>query len=732
MTLGAVHDARRASASEIDLLRVQLDCLPYSTALLDEAGRVLAVNGAWRRFGQENAADPRTIAGVGLDYLKACSDGDHEEGLSAARGIRHVLSGRSDSFELVYASHSPTQMRWYRLTACRPHESGSLGNVISVTHVDATETFIAGAHLRIQAGVARMLGSQVPMLSACRELALSVCHELDWDYAGIWTVDLPSQKLRCRDSWVRPGLQLAAFESGSRAAALGPGVGLPGRAWMSAKAQWAIDLDIAQEGDRDGVSRRRIMPPSAEQAGFRTAVSFPLKCGDEVLAVVDVFSRRRRSPDAALMELLETAGDQLALWELRERAKESARLAQADADDARARLESVLECAPAVVLVIGRDQNIQFINHTRPQFRKEDVVGKPWMGYVLPAHRVRIQTALDQVFATGTPQSYEVAVPEGDHPRWYLNHMGPIRIGGSITGAVVIAQDVTDAKLAQVELHDAQRLASVGTLAAGVAHEINTPVQFVNDSIHFLREASEDLFALITPLRELRHAVAEGAPQAAIDELLETVMAAEDRADLDYLREKVPRAFERSAEGLERVTTIVRSMKEFAHPAQKDMAPTDLNRAIMATLTVARNEYRYVAELETDLGELPPVTCHINDINQVVLNLVVNAAHTIEDVVRGTERRGVISVKTRRVGDDAVISVSDTGTGIHESIRPRIFDPFFTTKEVGRGTGQGLAIARAAVREKHGGDLSFETAIGHGTTFHIRIPLAGKQAGNKQ
>jgi PAS domain S-box-containing protein len=725
MAAVAPNEIRRVAPAEVDLLRVQLDCLPYGTALLDETGRILAANGAWRRFAQDNAADPIAAAGIELDCLK---DGD-ARGSSAGGSFRQVLGGTSDGFELVYACHSPTQMRWYRLTASRPHDRGALGNVISVTHVDATETFIAGAHLRIQAGVAKMLGSQLPMLSACRELALSVCHELDWDYTGIWTPDVQSQKLRCRDSWVRPELELAAFESGSRAAALGPGVGLPGRAWMSAKAQWATDSDVTQEGDG---ALRRIMPPSAVQAGFRTAVSFPLKCGNEVLAVVDVFSRRQRSPDAALMELLETAGDQLALWELRERAKESARLAQADADDARARLESVLECAPAVVLVIDREHKIQFINHVLPQYRKEDVIGTPWTGYVLPAHRVRIQTALTQVFATGAPQSYEVATQEGyGHPRWFLNHMGPIRIGNNITGAVVIAQDVTETKLAQIELHDAQRLASVGTLAAGVAHEINTPVQFVADSLHFLREASEDLFALIAPLRELGQAVAEDAPPAAITELLEVVTSAEERVDLDYLRERIPRAFERSAEGLERVTTIVRSMKEFAHPAQKEMAPSDLNRAIMATLTVARNEYRYVAELETDLGELPPVTCHVNDINQVVLNLVVNAAQAIEDVVRGTEQRGVIRVKTRHVGDDAVISVSDTGTGIRDSIRPRIFDPFFTTKEVGRGTGQGLAIARTAVREKHGGDLSFETAIGQGTTFHIRLPLAGKQAGTK-
>src|SRR5205823_5267382 len=146
-------------------------------------------------------------------------------------------------------------------------------------------------------------------------------------------------------------------------------------------------------------------------------------------------------------------------------------------------------------------------------------------------------------------------------------------------------------------------------------------------------------------------------------------------------------------------------MKEFAHPAQKDMAPADLNRAVQSTLTVATSEYKYVADLETELGQLPPVVCHVNDINQVVLNIVVNGAHAIGDAVKGSDRRGTIKVRTECQGDVAVISISDTGGGIPESVRGRIYDPFFTTKEVGRGTGQGLAIARTIVRDKHGGDL---------------------------
>jgi PAS domain S-box-containing protein len=294
------------------------------------------------------------------------------------------------------------------------------------------------------------------------------------------------------------------------------------------------------------------------------------------------------------------------------------------------------------------------------------------------------------------------------------------RARGSILRGVLL--DVTETRRLEAELRQAQKLESVGRLAAGVAHEINTPVQFVSDSVHFVRDAFGDLSSLMKSYGELRTAAASGS---ASPELVADVAEAEDAADVPYLLENVPKALERSLEGLDRVATIVRSMKEFAHPDQKEMAPVDLNQAIQSTLTIARNEYKYVAEVETDFGELPRVTCLVGEVNQVVLNIVVNAAHAIADAVKGTDARGRITVRTRREGDQVQIAISDTGGGIPEHVRERIFDPFFTTKEVGRGTGQGLAIARAVVVEKHHGSLTFESEVGRGTTFFVRLPIDG-------
>lgn len=275
----------------------------------------------------------------------------------------------------------------------------------------------------------------------------------------------------------------------------------------------------------------------------------------------------------------------------------------------------------------------------------------------------------------------------------------------------------------EIELRMAQKLEAVGQLAAGIAHEINTPIQFVGDSLRFLQESFDDLETLLVGYRA---ACLDLTPVPARGELRRRLEQAEEDADFAYLQERVPAACARTLEGVDRVASIVRAMKEFAHP-QTEQAPADLHQALVTTLTVARNEYKYVAEVHTDFGELPLVVCNLSDLNQVFLNLVVNAAHAIEDVERPGGELGTIRIGTERAGESVIIRIADSGHGIPEAIHTRIFDPFFTTKQVGRGSGQGLAIARSVVA-KHGGTLEFETRSGAGTTFTIRLPIAGVTA----
>ena len=280
--------------------------------------------------------------------------------------------------------------------------------------------------------------------------------------------------------------------------------------------------------------------------------------------------------------------------------------------------------------------------------------------------------------------------------------------------------DITEVRRRGLEVAASQKLESVGRLAAGVAHEINTPVQFVTDNVHFVRTSMTDIAAVVLAYRALQQAVQSqgdviGAAQRAAE--------AEISADLDYILENAPLAIESSIEGLGRIATIVRSMKEFAHPDQAVKQPADLNQAIRSTLVVAHNEYKYVAQIDAQLGDLPLVPCHLGEINQVILNLLVNASHAIADVVKDTGNLGKLTVRSGVDGEHVEISISDTGMGIPEAVRAKIFDPFFTTKEVGKGTGQGLAIARSVIVNKHGGTLRFETECNKGTTFFIRLPI---------
>jgi len=308
-----------------------------------------------------------------------------------------------------------------------------------------------------------------------------------------------------------------------------------------------------------------------------------------------------------------------------------------------------------------------------------------------------------------------------------LTHLGP---GGRLDCLFIVAHNIMERKRAEeerlraeIQSRQTQKMESIGRLAAGIAHEINTPTQFIGDNLRFLQQTFGQLESLVGLYHQLLRACRQGAPTP---ELTAAVQHAADTVDVEFVSREIPKSLSQALEGVDRVARIVRALKEFSHPGAEEKSPTDLNHLIESTITVSRNEWKYVADLVTDFDpDLPPVPCLPGQFNQLILNLLVNAGHAIAEIVGdGVRARGCIRVSTRRVGEWAEIRVSDTGGGIPEGIRDRVFEPFFTTKEAGKGTGQGLAIAHSVVVNKHQGSIRFETEPGQGTTFILQLPLA--------
>lgn len=265
-------------------------------------------------------------------------------------------------------------------------------------------------------------------------------------------------------------------------------------------------------------------------------------------------------------------------------------------------------------------------------------------------------------------------------------------------------------------------MAVLGQLAAGIAHEINTPAQYVSDNIFFLQDAFDGLHKVLRHYNRLLKAVTARTVKTKTVQDLQAVL---ETVEIDYLLDQIPQAISQSLEGMTRITQIVEAMRDFSHPGLMEKTAVDINQSIRSTIMVTRNIWKRWADLETDLDEsLPNLACQPGEINQVLLNLIVNAADAVADArVDSAAAKGVIRVQSLLMDQGIEIRVSDTGTGIPESVQARIFEPFFTTKAVGKGTGQGLAIS-AAVIANHGGSITFETQPGSGTTFVVRLPLA--------
>lgn len=349
---------------------------------------------------------------------------------------------------------------------------------------------------------------------------------------------------------------------------------------------------------------------------------------------------------------------------------------------------------------------------------REVVIGKTDDELALPVEKQQSQARHEQtVFDTGASV---LGVEEKCVTDSKTTHMLTSRVAlrdehGDVSGVLGIFADITSVKAMEDQLNQARRLEAIGQLSAGIAHEINTPMQYIGDNIQFLERASELLIQMGTEVEKLS--------ESHEDEDLRVMFGNWLRVSrFGQLKSRVPTAIVSAKEGVVVVSQIVQAMKAFAHPGDRELKLADLNAAISNTIIVSRNEWKYVADIDTEFAEFCAVKCNLGELNQVFLNIIVNAAHAISDTLGDGRRMGRIKISTHDEPNHVEVRIRDDGSGMPDHIRARIFEQFFTTKAVGSGTGQGLALAHAVVVDRHKGAIDVDSAPGKGTIFRIRIP----------
>ena len=571
-----------------------------------------------------------------------------------------------------------------------------------------------------QYAITRLLLDSNTLEEAAPYIMGMICQTLSWNVGAMWRVDEEKQVLRCAEVWDETDKRTEFIER-TRQSNFAIGIGLPGRAWKSGRVEWIIDV----AGD-DNFPRAA----AASSAGLHAALAFSIGSRDRFYGVMEFFATELREPDQKLLDMCDGLAGQISQFLDRKQVEQDLRNAKTKAEEAARERAEILAAVDAFFICInGEGAVTTWTSRAEAIFgiSLDEALGRPFTELPIRWSWEEVRAAMGK--ASDTIKSIRVdkiRLAQQNMKEIFLKlTVSPICDDRGVT-YVFMGEDISDRLALEHDLVQAQKLESIGHLAAGIAHEINTPTQFVGDNVRFLSDSFSDLFAVLDRHRALLMSAKNGV---CAPDLIEACEAESRRADLDYLVEEIPKAITQTAEGINRIATIVRAMKEFAHPGSDEKICVDLNKAIESTVTVARNEWKYVADLHTNLDpSLPPVPCLVGEFNQVVLNMIINATHAVADAVKGTGGKGTITIGTSRVGDFVEVRIADTGMGIPESIRHKIFDPFFTTKKVGQGTGQGLAIARSVVVGKHGGTIAVDSEVGKGTTFLILLPLNASPA----
>jgi len=398
-----------------------------------------------------------------------------------------------------------------------------------------------------------------------------------------------------------------------------------------------------------------------------------------------------------------------------------AKWAEQALENAHDQIKQLVESLSAVLISISADGLVNQWNSAAEKYlgiAAEKVLSAPFEQCGIKWDWKKVNNALSQCKRKNLPvQLDNIHYNRGEGQSGVLNlSITPVTgEDGTCTGYVIFGNDITEKKRNENQIALSQKLESIGQLASGIAHEINTPMQYIGDNMRFFKNA----FSNIKELLEQYHVALNGKNEFS------QIKEKEDEADLEFLMEEIPKAVEQSLEGIEKIRKLVLALKDFSHPGRIEKGFYDLNKGIEGTIIISKNEWKYVADLKTSFEQnLPLVYCSIDQINQVILNMIINSAQSIKEKIEfGTIQKGKITIKTKLVSDHVHIIISDTGKGIPQSIIHNIFDPFFTTKEVGKGTGQGLAIAHDIIVNKHKGAINVHSEIDIGTTFTITLPI---------
>ncbi|MCB0334690.1 MAG: hypothetical protein KDD62_00250 [Bdellovibrionales bacterium] len=385
-------------------------------------------------------------------------------------------------------------------------------------------------------------------------------------------------------------------------------------------------------------------------------------------------------------------------------------------------LEKILNTVNASILVTNSEYIVVLSNAAADKILGNDrLLGSP-LDTIIPSLNVQ------QNLPLGVPREVVIVNESTQEEHVSIYSCTPIYDGkASPEFFVFLLYDITEQRQLEHRLMQAQRLESVGHLAAGIAHEINTPIQYVRDNTLFVKRELENITNYIMGTTQFLNAC---QAEQKLKEQTGALVELFDSLDISFLMDELPQALDQTYEGAESVARIVKSIKEFSHPGSEEMQLTNLNNSLETTITVCKNEWKHVAEIDLQLDQdLPPTLCDPGEINQVILNIIVNAAHAIEEKQSITGHfLGKISISTRQEAGWVVLDIEDNGCGIPDELQKKVYDPFFTTKQVGKGTGQGLAMAFTSITKRHHGLIHLESKKNEGTKFTIQLPVDMSEA----